>query len=292
MRRWRSLLFIPALSTRMLAKAPSRGADALIIDLEDSIPPDRKAEARKAASMALTLLAGQGQEVLLRVNAEPELWRRDIECDPEGALSCVMLPKTESIEAVEALASALCEGRRRPPSIVALIETPRGLLAAPQIAAHPAVVALGYGAEDYAAAIGVRATPTAVGVPAYLVVAAAHAFGRQCIGLPASIGEISDLHAFEQTVTMARAMGFTGSVCIHPNQVEILNRGFSPTAEEIDWARRLVQADIEARARGEGAFVFEGRLADGPIVSRARALLATALGSTRDGTSTDFPEPL
>ena len=72
---------------------------------------------------------------------------------------------------------------------------------------------------------------------------------------------------------MARAIGFTGSVCIHPSQVEILNRGFSPGAEEIDWARRLVAADDTARAQGKGAFVFEGRLADGPIVQRARRML-------------------
>jgi len=274
--RWRSLLFIPALSTHMFAKAHARGADALVIDLEDSIPLDRKAEARPAAVMAVKTLAAKGQRLLLRVNGEPEAWRPDIEGFPDGALSAVMLPKTQSVTAVDALATALARQYERPPPIVPLIENPRGLLAAADIAAHPAVVGLGYGAEDYAAAIGVRATPAAVAVPAYHVVAAAHAYGRQCIGLPASIGDIADLVAFEEAVQMARAIGFTGSVCIHPRQVEILNRGFSPTAEELDWARRLVAADDDAQAEGKGAFMFDGRLADGPIVQRARKLLETA----------------
>jgi len=273
---WRSLLFIPALSSHMLAKAPTRGADALIIDLEDAIAPDRKAEARPAAVAAVTMLAAQGQQLLLRVNAEPATWQLDIAGLPGGALTAVMLPKAESGSAVDALASALAARFERPPAVVPLIENPRGLLAAADIAAHPAVMALGYGAEDYAAAIGVRATPEAVAVPAYHVVAAAHAFGRQCIGLPASIGDIADLEAFEAAVRKARAIGFTGSVCVHPRQVEIVNRGFSPTPEELDWARRLVAADDAALAEGKGAFVFEGRLADGPIVKRARALLEAA----------------
>jgi citrate lyase subunit beta/citryl-CoA lyase len=286
MRRFRSILFVPALSTHLLAKAHQRGADALVIDLEDSIPPDRKVEARPAAVLAVQTLAARGQHLMLRVNADPALWRDDILGFPEGALTAVMLPKVESAAAVDALATALARQYKNPIAILPLIETPRGLLAAAEIAAHPAVAALGYGAEDYAAAIGVIATPVAVGVPAYTVVAAAHAFGRQCIGLPASIGDIADLAAFEEAVRMARAIGFTGSVCIHPSQVEILNRGFSPTEAELDRARRLVAADDAARAEGRGAFVFEGRLADGPIVIRARRLLEaagplTAVGASR-----------
>jgi len=279
---WRSLLFIPALSTHMLAKAHLRGADALVIDLEDSIPPERKDEARPAAVMAVKTLAAKGLQLLLRVNGDATMWHRDIEGFPDGALSAVMLPKAESVAAVDALALALARQYERPPAVMPLIENPRGLLAAAEIAAHPAVVALGYGAGDYAMAIGVPVTPVAVGVPAYHVVAAAHAYGRQCIGLPAGIGDIADLNAFEEAVRMARAIGFTGSVCIHPSQVGILNRGFSPTAEELDRARRLVEADDAARAEGKGAFIFEGQLADGPIVKSARKLLEAA---SRDSSS-------
>jgi citrate lyase subunit beta/citryl-CoA lyase len=122
----RSMRFVPALSTRMPPKAHARGADALIVDLEHSIPRDRKAEARPAAVGAVGLLAGKAQRVLLRVNAEPQPWQHDIEGLPEDALSAVMLPKTESAAEVDALAAALAGRFERPPAIVSLIETPRG----------------------------------------------------------------------------------------------------------------------------------------------------------------------
>jgi len=276
MKPLRSLLFIPAVSTGMLAKAHERGADALIIDLEDSVPPERKAEARPMAAAALQTLAGRGMPLLVRVNNDPALWREDIAALPDGLVTAIMLPKVASRAAVDALATALARLHSVPPAIVPLIENPLGLLAAAEIAAHPAVVALGFGAEDYAAAINVPATPVAMTMPAHHVVACAHAFGRQCFGLAASIGYIDDMETFGQAVTTARAIGFTGSVCIHPRQVAIVNRGFSPTPKELAWAERLVAADAAARAKGQGAFMFEGRLADGPIIVRALAWLEAA----------------
>jgi citrate lyase subunit beta/citryl-CoA lyase len=102
------------------------------------------------------------------------------------------------------------------------------------------------------------------------VLTCAHAHGLQCWGLAASIAEIQDLAAFEQSVLAARAMGFTGSVCIHPRQVPVVNRGFSPNAEERAWAARIVDADHAARAAGLGAVLLDGRMVDKPIVDRAR----------------------
>ena len=276
MKQLRSLLFIPALSTDKLAKARERGADALILDLEDAIPLERKAEARPAAAAAARLLAGHGLPILVRVNGAAALWRDDIAALPDGLVDAVMLPKVESRTALDAFAAALSTRFAAPPAIVALIENPRGLLAAADIAAHPQVVALGFGAEDYAAAIGVPCTPLAVAGPAYQVVACAHAWGRQCVGLAASIGDIADLDTYAANVATARAMGFTGTVCIHPRQVDIVNRGFSPSAEELAWAARMIAAEAAARAAGQGAFMFEGRLADGPIIVRAQAMLDAA----------------
>ncbi len=276
MKALRSLLFIPALSTDKLAKAHDRGADALIIELEDAVPAERKAEARPMAVAAVKLLAGRGVPILLRVNNPAVMWRQDIAGMPEGLLEAVMLPKVESRDEVEALAQALARQFAQPPGIVALIENPRGVLAASDIAQHPAVVALGFGAEDYAAAIGVAPTPTAVAGPAQHVVTCAHAWGRQCVGLAASIGDVADIETFASAVLTARAMGFTGSVCIHPRQVDIVNRGFGPTFEELAWAERLIKANDAMRAVGTGAFLFEGRLIDGPIVERARGWLAVA----------------
>ena len=274
MKPCRSLLFLPATSDHLLAKATERGADALVVDLEDSIPPDRKAAARPMARAAILDLARRAATVVLRVNAEAGLWQQDLEGMPVHLLAAVMLPKVETPGQIDALAQALkAMGGEQAPPIAALIESPRGVLAARELALHPALCALGFGAEDYAACLGLPASPAALAWPAYQVLTCAHAYGLQCWGMAASIAEVQDLAVFEQSVLAARAMGFTGSVCIHPRQVPVVNRGFSPSAEERTWAVRVVAADEAARASGLGAVLLDGRMIDKPIVDRARRWL-------------------
>jgi citrate lyase subunit beta/citryl-CoA lyase len=188
-----------------------------------------------------------------------------------------MLPKVESPAQVDAFAHALAThaaaGGHQAPPIAALLETPRGVLAAAQVAPHQALCALGFGAEDYAGALGVPPEPAALTWPAHQVLTCAHAYGLACWGLAGSIAVVDDVEGFEQTVRAGRAMGFTGSVCIHPKQVPIVNRGFSPTADERAWAARVVAADEAARAAGLGAVLLDGRMIDRPIVERARRWL-------------------
>jgi citrate lyase subunit beta/citryl-CoA lyase len=270
----RSLLFLPATADHLLAKATERGADALVIDLEDAIPPERKAAARPMAQAAVRQLAARGAQVVLRVNSDPALWQEDLRGMPVEALSAIMLPKVESGDQVQALAQALAlsSGEQAPP-IAALIETPRGVLAAASIASHSALCALGFGSEDYAGALGVPADPAALTWPAQQVLTCAHAYGLQSWGLAASIAEVDDMESFARAVDSARAMGFTGSVCIHPRQVPVVNRGFSPSEQELAWAQRVLAADEAARAQGLGAILLDGRMLDKPIVDRARRWL-------------------
>jgi citrate lyase subunit beta/citryl-CoA lyase len=276
-RQLRSLLFLPATANHLLPKATERGADALVVDLEDAIPPDRKAQARPMARAAVEQLATRGATVVLRVNSEPTLWRQDLQDMPLQHLAAVMLPKVESPAQVDAFAHALAThaaaGGHQAPPIAALLETPRGVLAAAQVAPHEALCALGFGAEDYAGALGVPPDPAALTWPAHQVLTCAHAYGLACWGLAGSIAVVDDVEGFEQTVRAGRAMGFTGSVCIHPKQVPIVNRGFSPTADERAWAARVVAADEAARAAGLGAVLLDGRMIDRPIVERARRWL-------------------
>lgn len=276
-KQWRSLLFIPATSTHLLAKATERGADALVVDLEDAIPPDRKAEARPMARAAVQQLSEGGAWVVLRVNSEPALWAQDLQGMPLQHLAAVMLPKVETpaqlADFAQALAAFAASAQVEPPPIAALLETPRGVLAALQIAPHPALCALGFGAEDYAGALGVPPEPAALTWPAHQVLTCAHAHGLACWGLAGSIAVVDDEVGFEHTVRAGRAMGFTGSVCIHPRQVPIVNRGFSPSAAEQAWAARVVAADDAARAQGLGAVLVDGRMIDRPIVERARRWL-------------------
>jgi citrate lyase subunit beta/citryl-CoA lyase len=277
----RSLLFLPATAEHLLAKATERGADALVVDLEDAIPPARKAEARPMARAAVAQLAARGARVVLRVNSEPALWQQDLLDMPLQHLAAVMLPKVETLAQLEAFAQALAaraaqggDHGAQPPPIAALLETPRGVLAAAQIAPHPALCALGFGAEDYAGALGVPPEPAALSWPAYQVLTCAHAHGLACWGLAGSIAVVDDVVGFEHTVRAGRAMGFTGSVCIHPRQVPIVNRGFSPSVAERSWAARVVAADEAACTAGLGAVLLDGRMIDRPIVERARRWLA------------------
>ena len=270
----RSLLFLPATADHLLAKATERGADALVIDLEDAIPPERKAVARPMAQAAVRQLAERGATVVLRVNSDPAMWQEDLRGMPVEALSAIMLPKVESLDQVEALAKALIQMRaEQAPPIAALIETPRGVLAAATIASHSALCALGFGSEDYAGALGVPAEPAALTWPAQQVLTCAHAYGLQCWGLAASIAEVDDMVIFAGAVDAGRAMGFTGSVCIHPRQVPVVNRGFSPSEQELAWAQRVLAVNQAAREQGLGAVLLDGRMLDKPIVDRARRWL-------------------
>ncbi len=280
----RSLLFLPATATRMLERAHERGADAIVVDLEDSIVPDRKAEARGLADTAVRALAARGVTVLVRVNASADAYREDLERLPLALLDAVMLPKADEpgqVAAFDATLAGLERTRRdgRPLAFAALVESPRGVLAAAEIArASGRLCALGFGAEDYANALGVAPEPIALAWPAQQVITAAHAFGLDCWGLAASIAVVEDHAAFADSVRAARSMGFTGSVCIHPAQVPIVNAGFGPSSVELEWAARVGEADARARAAGQGAVLVDGRIIDAPIVERARRWIDAARG--------------
>uniref|UniRef100_UPI000D35CC15 HpcH/HpaI aldolase/citrate lyase family protein n=1 Tax=unclassified Variovorax TaxID=663243 RepID=UPI000D35CC15 len=274
----RSLLFVPATSPHLLAKAAARGADALIVDLEDAVPLDRKVQARQMAAQAIRQLAEQAS-VLVRVNAAPELLRADIEALPLDRVQGVLLPKVESPAQLVLAAQLLARhggsvGDTPPVPLAALIETPLGVLRAEGIAtAHPTLVALGFGAEDYASEMRIAPRPDALQWAAQTVANCARAFGLACWGLPGSVAEIDDMAAFAELVRRARDIGFSGTVCIHPRQVPVANAGFAPTEDELLWAQRVVAAAQQARSQGLGAISLDGRMIDRPVLERAKRLI-------------------
>lgn len=275
---WRSLLFVPAISTHLLAKAVQRGADALVLDLEDAVPAARKQEAREKLAVAMQEI-GDALPVLVRVNAEPDMLRDDVAALPLSRLAGVMLPKVESADQVRRLAAQLAAASPdgQAPSIIALIETPMGVLRLESIAtAHERVAALGFGGEDYAAEMSIAPSPESLSWAAHAVANCAHAMRLACWGLPGSVTEIDDMEAYAGLIGRARSIGFTGTVCIHPVQVPYANRGFGPSEEELGWARGVVAAGDEAAAKGLGAARFEGRMIDRPIIERARHWLSLA----------------
>lgn len=277
---WRSMLFVPVLNDRFVAGAAQRGADAIQLDLEDSIPPDRKEQARRRVAAAAEALSAQGVDVVVRINRPWRLAVPDIEASVSGSVCALNLPKVPNGAHVRAVAEILdeLEAARNLPightGLVLMVETAEGLLNLSEIAAaSPRVVALTIGAEDLALSMGMEPNEDALYVPNVQLVAAARAAGILPIGYVGTVAQFADKGAFAATARRARALGFAGGFCIHPDQVPILNDAFSPTTAEAQAARQLLAAHAAAEREGRGAFTHMGQMVDQPVAERARALL-------------------
>ena len=281
--RWRSLLFVPAHVDRFLARAHERGADGIILDLEDAVPAAEKPAARAGLAAAAAACGRNGAAVLVRVNHGLRMLARDLEAAVLPGIAALVLPKVESAAWVREVADCLAElelERNLPIGAMRLVlqvETPAALAELPAIAAsHPRVLAMTLGPEDFCAALGAAPSADALLGPNLAVLCAARAAGIQPLGFVGSIAEYGDVPAFRATVAQARRLGFRGAMAVHPAQVAVLNEGFAPTAEELDWAHRVVAGDAEARAARRGAFRVDGRMVDAPVVRRAEEILASA----------------
>jgi citrate lyase subunit beta/citryl-CoA lyase len=262
--RLRSLLFVPAHVQKFVDKAHARGADAVILDLEDSVPPEEKMAARaKAVSAAATL--SKHLPVIVRVNSETAA--QDIAAVLGPNVSAIVLPKVDS----SAQASAAAVHARGTPLIVQ-VESARALAQLDAIASVRGVVALNLGAEDFSASINALPSMDALTLPNQLVVFAASRAG--ITPLAAAISEYGDSAVLRMRIRQLRALGFRGGFCIHPDQVAVLNEEFAPSAHELAQAQAIVQAYEAAVAHGRGAASHEGLMIDAPVVARARALLA------------------
>jgi len=272
LRSLRSVLFVPLADERLLAKAHERGADALLLDLEDSVPPPQKAAARARLPEAARRLAAAGASVMLRVNSTQDHLSDDLKAAAQSAVAAVFLPKIESAEQVIAAGFLLADSGAR---LVAMLESPAAVLDAVAISrAGTRLAGLAFGSEDYCAALGLASSEAALDWPAQMVAVAARARGLAAFGLPGPVSEIADMDAFSRLLAKAKAMGFTGCTCIHPNQVAAANRVYAPTEEEIALARETVAAFDAAVREGRGALSLHGRMIDAPVADQARAVLA------------------
>ena len=276
-----SLLFVPADTDRFLAKAGQRGADGLILDLEDAVAPSAKAAARaNLAAFVPRLQADAGVPIYVRVNNEPDLLAADLEAAIGAGADGLLCPKVETAEQVVRLDADMrrLEGEAGRPiggiRVVALLESPLAICNALAIAqSSPRLAALLFGTEDFGAASGIESAPEGMAMPAQLMALAAAAAGLQPMGLPGTVAEFTDLDAYRSVAMKARRIGMRGSICIHPAQVPVINEVFGGTAEEADRARRLLQVFDASVAAGRGAVAHEGRMIDEPIAIRARRFL-------------------
>ncbi|MDB5539751.1 MAG: Citrate lyase [Devosia sp.] len=272
--RLRSLLYVPASSERFLARAHERGADAVILDLEDSVPEADKDAARQGLAAAVPAVGRNGARVFVRINSGPRQRDDALVACRAGAFG-LMVPKVQSSGALDALAGTLRAEEatigRAALSFLALVEDPAALLDARAIAANHRVIGLALGSEDLATALGAMPTPDVLRYPKLMLHYATKAEGKLSLGLLQSSADYTDLDALASAAAEAKAHGFDGATCVHPSAVPVLNAGFSATAEERAWAERV----LAAAATSPGAFELDGRMVDAPVLARARRILAS-----------------
>jgi citrate lyase subunit beta/citryl-CoA lyase len=265
----RSLLFAPGSDRRKLAHALASGADAVIADLEDGVAPDEKVAARAAVEAAYAE-AGRPRTRGLRVNTPGTEWfEADVELADRLPLDFLVLPK-----ATPAAVAAL--GPAGTP-VLAIVETAEGLLRAHETATAERVFALALGSHDLGAEL--RTAPRADGLELLYarskVVADSAAAGRRP-PFDTVYLDVQDAAGLERECALGRTLGFRGKLCIHPAQLEAVNRVFGPSGEELAWARRVLTAYERGVREGRGAIAVDGAMVDAPIVRRAEALLAEA----------------
>jgi len=281
----RSSLILPVNVRHFVEKAYSRGADAIVLDLEDSVPAQEKAAARQLVRDSLAPAGRGGAEVLVRVNNDPALLADDIDAAVHPGLDGLSIPKAESaaqIREIVARVERLERARGVPAGHLRLslaIETPRGLLAVEEIArASDRIATMSIGVEDYCLELGVE--PSADGLELLYAVArlvtVCKAAGVQPTGLVGSIAGFRDLATFEGAAQRARQLGCEGAGCIHPDQVTVLNRVFTPDPARVEHARRVVEAFEDGVRRGTASVNLDGTMVDVPVYKRAQVVLARA----------------
>lgn len=261
----RSFLFVPGDRPERFSKAYASGADVVILDLEDGVKPDRKAFAREAISGWLS----PEHPVHVRVNgARTEWFEADLAVAARAGVAGVMLPKAETAAQI-GLVSKAVQGKV---GVLALVETVLGILDARPLAAAPGVERLAFGSVDFQLDSGIQGDGDELLYARSRLVLASRAAGI----LAPLDGVTTDLDNPERIaadVERARRLGFGGKLCIHPRQVEAVNKGFRPSEREIAWARAVVEA---ADAAGAGAIRLGGEVVDRPVVERAKAMLERA----------------
>lgn len=278
----RSWMFVPGNRQRFLDKVDELPTppDAVFFDLEDGVPPPEKETARAAVARVLRE-ERPGSLRTVRINAVGTDWfAADMNSILGRGLEAVCVPKVERpadlAPVAELLDRADPTGKVR---IVPAIESAAGLLRAAEIAAaHPRVLAIMFGAEDYALDLGLPAKRAAeaaelIYARSAIVVAASAA---RVIAIDGVFPDLNDADGLLREAIQARRLGFSAKATFNPRQVEVINRQFSPTADELEYARRVADAFEEANRRGEGSVALGGQLVDLPIVERAHGLLALA----------------
>jgi citrate lyase subunit beta/citryl-CoA lyase len=278
---WRSALYVPANVPRFIDGAHKRGADAIIVDLEDSVPSAERPAARRDLQATAENVARGGADVIVRINRP---WRQtmlDLEAAVSPRVTALAVTKVDSADHVRLVSEVVGELEAErgmaagTTKFEVLIETADAWFHMHEIAkADSRIVALTLGGEDFALSVGMLPTAEGLFMPKQQLAIAARAAGVLPLGFIGTVADYKDLDAFRDTVRRSRKLGFRGASVIHPSQIPILNEEFAPNAEEVASARKIVAAYDEAVAAGRGSIAVDGKMVDVPVVLRAQEVLA------------------
>ena len=291
--RLRSVLIAPAVRADFIAKLPSRGADMLFLDCEDAVPSNAKAEARDLARSSVPELVVAGCQVVVRCNPVGSEWfDADIAQALAPEVAAVVIPKIENLDQLDYAATVLDAAGLCHVGIFVGIETVLGVVDARLLLAHGRVIAAYFGAEDFIADIGGVRTDSNDEV----------AVARAQVAMAARLADVAvvdqvvtnfhDHDRFSREAIEARNLGYDGKLCIHPAQVELARAAFTPSEEEIDRARRLLEAYDRASVGGLAAIDFEGQMVDEPLAAQARRLLERMADGVNVGSESNQHEQI
>jgi citrate lyase subunit beta/citryl-CoA lyase len=277
---WRSLLYVPVNVERYIAKAHTRGADCVQLDLEDSVPPSEKDAARRMVPEAARRVRQGGGDVVVRINSAWNVATADLEASICSNVDGIAVTKAESADHIRRIDDyisqlesmrGLAAGHTR---LIAMIESPAAFFQMTQIAtASPRLAAMNLGGEDFALETGMEPSEATLLMPKQQMIFAARAAGIMPLGFIDSVASFGDEQAFARMVRRSRQFGFMGAGCIHPGQVPIVNEQYSPSAEEVEYATHIVRENAAHAAAGRGSWSLDGRMIDVPVVLRAQRLL-------------------
>lgn len=277
---WRSLMYVPVNVDKYVDKAHTRGADVIQLDVEDSVPPAEKDKARTLVEAAAKKVRRGGADVVVRINRPLSLAVRDLEhsiCPDVDAIACTKVDSASHIRLLDELVTELEEKRGMPAGhtkFIAMVETADAFFRIHEIVrASPRIVATCIGGEDFALDNNMQPTGEALFYPKQHMVFAANSAGVMPIGFIDSVAGFGDWDKFRKMVRRSRDFGFMGAGCIHPGQVTIVNEEYTPTNDEVEFARKVVKLDAEAAATGRGSWSLDGKMIDIPVVVRAQKLI-------------------
>jgi citrate lyase subunit beta/citryl-CoA lyase len=271
---------VPVNVEKFVEKAHTRGADVLQLDLEDAVPPAEKENARTLVEKNAARVRRGGADVVVRINQPLSLAVRDLEhsvCPDVDGIAITKADSASHVRLLDQLVTGLEEKRGMKvghTKFIVMIETADAFTRIDEIPrASPRVVAMNIGGEDFALDMNAQPDGDVLLHPKQRMIIAARAAGVMPLGFIGTVADFSDWEKFRLMVRRARRFGFDGAGCIHPGQVKIVNEEYTPSAEEVAYARKVIQVDKEAAAAGRGSFQIDGKMIDLPVVVRAERLI-------------------